>query len=259
MIKEKVFLLDMDGTIYLGNDLIDGAAKFIETIRSHDKKVIFLTNNSSKSRIEYVNKLCKLGISAKIEDIFSSTEATLYYLKGLNKGNKVYLVGTPSFEESFKNAGFLLVSDNDNPDFVVLGYDTTLTYDKVRTACSYIQKGVAYIATHPDVICPIENHQYIPDIGSIIEMIKAVTKQEPLIIGKPYKHIIDAVTAEYKVSKEDLIITGDRIYTDIKTGVNAGISSVLVLSGETTKDDLEKSDVKPTYVFNSVKDMIPLI
>lgn len=260
MFKEKIFLLDMDGTIYLGNQLIDGALQFIEALRKNNNKFIFLTNNSSKSQLEYVEKLKKLGISITIDSIFSSTEATILYLKKLNKGNKVYLVGTPTFEEAFNNAGFEIISSElETPDFVIIAYDTTLTYEKVKIACNFINKGITYIATHPDITCPLENGNYIPDIGSILAMIKSATNKEPLIIGKPNQYIIDALIEKYNFSKDDLIIVGDRIYTDIATGVNCNFQSALVLTGETTIDILDASDIKPTYIFNSIKDIIPYL
>ena len=156
----KCYLLDMDGTIYLGNELIDGAKEFLEKLKEKNIRYIFLTNNSSKNKDKYVEKLNKLGIEAHREDVFSSGEATTIYLSKKKKGAKVFLLGTKDLEDEFEKAGFELVRErNKDIDFVVLGFDTTLTYEKLWIACEYIANGVEYIATHPDFNCPLEKHQ----------------------------------------------------------------------------------------------------
>lgn len=252
----ECFLLDMDGTIYLGNDLIDGAKEFLEQLESQNKQYIFMTNNSSKSKKTYVEKLKKLGINCNIDNIFTSGEATAIYLTEEKKNPKVFLLGTKDLEEEFLNHNIELVNDNnENPDYVVLGFDTTLTYDKVWKACDYIRNGVKYIATHPDLNCPLEGGKYMPDTGSMIKMIEASTEKLPYIIGKPNKGIVEAICKKFNIDKSSMAMVGDRLYTDVKLGINSGITSVLVLSGEATMEDLEKSDVNPTYVFDSVKDI----
>lgn len=261
MIKnKKYFLLDMDGTLYLGNKLIDGAKEFLEKIKNENKKYIFMTNNSSKNREAYVEKLKKLGIKAEIEEIFGSTEATIIYLNKIKKGAKIFLLGNELLEETFIKAGFNIIKErNEKIDFVVLGFDTTLTYNKIWIACDYIFSGIPYIATHPDFVCPLDGGKCMPDTGSMIEMIKAVTGKIPLVIGKPNKYIIDGIVEKYNISKEEAVIIGDRLYTDIRTGLDNGITSVLVMSGETTEEALKETIYKPDYVFNSVKDMIDII
>lgn len=258
--NKKYFLLDMDGTLYLGNQLIEGAKEFLEKIKLKNKKYIFMTNNSSKNREAYVEKLKKLGIDANVEEIFGSTEATIIYLNKIKKGAKIFLLGNELLEEAFLKAGFEIIKEKDKEiDFVVLGFDTTLTYDKIWKACDYIFAGIPYIATHPDFVCPLDGGKCMPDTGSMIEMIKAVTGKTPLIIGKPNKHIIDGIIEKYNISKEETVIVGDRLYTDIRTGLDNGITSVLVMSGETTEETLKETIYKPDYIFNSVKDMIDII
>lgn len=258
--NKKYFLLDMDGTLYLGNQLIEGAKEFLEKIKLKNKKYIFMTNNSSKNREAYVEKLKKLGIDANVEEIFGSTEATIIYLNKIKKGAKIFLLGNELLEEAFLKAGFEIIKEKDKEiDFVVLGFDTTLTYDKIWKACDYIFAGIPYIATHPDFVCPLDGGKYMPDTGSMIEMIKAVTGKTPLVIGKPNKHIIDGIIEKYNISKEETVIVGDRLYTDIRTGLDNGITSVLVMSGETTEETLKETIYKPDYIFNSVKDMIDII
>ncbi|MCI6153440.1 HAD-IIA family hydrolase [Fusobacterium perfoetens] len=258
--NKKYFLLDMDGTLYLGNQLIEGAKEFLEKIKLKNKKYIFMTNNSSKNREAYVEKLKKLGIDANVEEIFGSTEATIIYLNKIKKGAKIFLLGNELLEEAFLKAGFEIIKEKDKEiDFVVLGFDTTLTYDKIWKACDYIFAGIPYIATHPDFVCPLDGGKCMPDTGSMIEMIKAVTGKTPLVIGKPNKHIIDGIIEKYNISKEETVIVGDRLYTDIRTGLDNGITSVLVMSGETTEETLKETIYKPDYIFNSVKDMIDII
>ena len=252
----KCFLLDMDGTIYLGNELIDGAKEFLEKLKEKNIRYIFLTNNSSKNKDRYVEKLNKLGIEAHREDVFSSGEATTIYLNKQKKGAKVFLLGTKDLEDEFEKAGFELVKErNKNIDFVVLGFDTTLTYEKLWIACEYITNGIEYIATHPDFNCPLENGKFMPDAGAMMAFIKASTEKEPIVIGKPNKHIIDAIIEKYNLKKSELAMVGDRLYTDIRTGIDNGLTSILVMSGETDKKMLEETIYKPDYVFDSVKEL----
>lgn len=260
-LKEKtIYLLDMDGTIYLGDELIDGSKKFLETIKKNGKIYIFLTNNSSKSKETYVDKLNNLGIQASEEEVFTSGEATTIYLKKEKAGAKVYLLGTKALEEEFEREGFVLEKErHKNIDYVVLGFDTTLTYEKLWAACEYISEGVEYIATHPDFNCPLPNDKFMPDAGAMAAFIQASTGKTPKVIGKPNKEVVESIASKYGLKKEDMVIVGDRLYTDIKTGENAGIASVLVYSGETNEEDYRNSETRADYVFNSVKDMIDLL
>lgn len=257
---KNVYLLDMDGTIYLGDKLIDGSKKFLETIKEKGKRYIFLTNNSSKNKTSYVEKLVKLGIQASEEEVFTSGEATTMYLKKQKKGAKVYLLGTKALEEEFEREGFILEKERHKKiDYVVLGFDTTLTYEKLWAACEYISEGVEYIATHPDFNCPLADDKFMPDAGAMAAFIQASTGKNPKVIGKPNKEIVESIASKYSLSKEDMVMVGDRLYTDIKTGENAGIASVLVYSGETKEEDYRKSEIRADYAFNSVKDMIDLL
>ena len=228
----KCFLLDMDGTIYLGNELIDGAKEFLKTLRDKNIKYIFLTNNSSKNKDKYVEKLNKLDIEANREDIFTSGEATTIYLSNIKKNAKVFLL-----------------------DFVVLGFDTTLTYEKLWIACEYITNGVQYIATHPDFNCPLEGGKFMPDAGAMMAFIKASTGKEPVVIGKPNRHIIDAIIDKYSLKREELAMVGDRLYTDIRTGIDNNLTSILVMSGETDEKMLKESPYIPDFIFQSVKEL----
>jgi len=252
----KCFLLDMDGTFYLGNNLIDGSLEFLDILEESSKEFLFLTNNSSKNRVGYKEKLANLGCNIDEDRVFTSGEATTIYLNKRKADARIFLLGTPFLEEEFRKNGFRLVKDrNEEVDFVVLGFDTTLTYEKVWIACDLIRDGVEYIATHPDLNCPLENDKFMPDAGSIISMIEASTGKLPLIIGKPHEYIIESIIEKYNLQKDQIAMVGDRLYTDIKTGINTGITSILVLSGETTKAMYESSDIKADYVFSSIKEL----
>ena len=258
--QKKCFLLDMDGTIYLGNNLIDGADRFLEILKEKGKKYIFLTNNSSKNKEEYVKKLSGMGIDAHLEDIFTSGEAAVIYLNKIKKNAKIFLMGTKALEDEFIKAGFVLTKERgEKIDFVVLGFDTTLTYEKLWIACEYLAGGVPYIATHPDFNCPLADGKFMPDAGAMMAFLKASTEREPLVIGKPNRYIIDAVLEKYSLKKEDIVMVGDRLYTDIRTGIDNGLTSVLVMSGETNKKMLENTEFIPDYIFDSVKNIGEII
>lgn len=251
--KIKCFLLDMDGTINLGQKLLPGAKDFINYLIESGRDYLFLTNNSSKDTQHYVHKMRNLGIPCDEDHMLTSGEATIIYLKDLMPNPKVYLMGTPELQKEFEKGGITL-TDID-PDFVVLGFDMTLTYEKLVKGCDFIRNGVKYIATHPDFNCPVETG-FIPDAGAMIELIKASTGKTPFVVGKPNAAIIkSAFEKKNKFKLDEFAMVGDRVYTDIKTGVNAGISSVLVLSGESTVEDLKKNNVEATYIFNGVGDI----
>lgn len=254
--EKKCFLLDMDGTIYLGEQLIEGADEFLRILKNKEKRYIFLTNNSSKNKGEYVKKLAKMGIDADFEDVFTSGEAAIIYLNKIKKNARIFLMGTQALEDEFIKAGFSLVkARNQNIDFVVLGFDTTLTYEKLWIACEYLAAGVPYIATHPDFNCPLDGGKFMPDAGAMMAFLKASTGREPVVIGKPNRYIIDAILEKYSLKKDDLVMVGDRLYTDIRTGLDNGLTSILVMSGETDKNMLETTEFVPDYVFDSVKNI----
>ena len=265
MIKDiQCFLLDMDGTIYLGNELIPGTIDFLETLRKQGKKYLFLTNNSSKNKKDYVEKLGRLGIKAKEDDIFTSGEATAIYLsKSLSPGSKLFVMGTPSLEEELSQAGYKVINSREqgieDVDEVVLGFDTTMTYDKFWAACDIIREKKSYIATHPDFNCPLEGGKVKPDAGAMIAFIEASTRVIPKVIGKPNRDIIDAVCEKYFLEKSQLAMVGDRLYTDIKTGENAGIMSILVFSGETSIQRYLESDTQADLALDSIADLNEII
>lgn len=251
----RLFLLDMDGTVNLGYDPIDGATEFLNTVIEQGKEYIFLTNNSSKSAMDYVEKMRALGFKCERENVFTSGMAAGLFFKKNKPASTVYVCGTQSLKKELAGYGVNISPDGEGADTVLIGYDTELDFNKIRTVCDLLDAGADYYATNCDMVCPIEGGRYLPDCGSLADMLENAVKRRPKFLGKPDRAMIDIIAAEKDVPYENIAMVGDRIYTDVKAGINAGVNSVLVLSGETTREDFEKSDVKPTYVLNSVKDI----
>jgi 4-nitrophenyl phosphatase len=243
------FIFDMDGTIYLGSRLLPGAADLINHLQDQAVPYYFLTNNSSKSKLDYVEKLASFNLPVTPDQIFTSGEATAIYLQREKPGARLFVAGTPSLEDEFARYGFDLVQDN--PDCLVLGFDTTLTYDKIWKLCDFVREGRPYIATHPDINCPTECG-YMPDIGAMIAFVASSTGRNPdLIIGKPHTPIIEAILEKTGFTPAQMAMVGDRLYTDIALG-KAGITTILVLSGEAKRSDIPNAPVKPDYVFENI-------
>ncbi len=250
----KLYLMDMDGTVYVGDEPIPGAMDALVTLKEKGRKVLFLTNNSSKTAEAYVAKLEKMGYAATESDVFSSGEATIDFLLKERKGKKIYLLANAAVYKQFEDAGVPLAEEG--ADIVVLCFDTELTYQKLVTACNYLQEGKEYIASHPDFNCPA-NPYPVPDVGSMIELIKGTTGRVPdLIVGKPYSVMAKCVAERFGLKPSEIAMVGDRLYTDIMFAVNNGMKSILVLTGETSKEMLDASDVRPTVVLDTFSDVL---
>ncbi len=244
----KCFLLDMDGTFYLGDRIIDGSLSFIDKVKETGRDFLFLTNNSSHNALFYVERLKRMGLSVGREKILTSGEATAQKLLELYPAKRVFVLGNEFLQAELKESG--IVIDQNNPDIVVIGYDTTLDYAKMTAVCDFVRQGLPYIATHPDFNCPTETG-FAPDIGAIIAFIRASTGREPdLIVGKPYSGIVEAALKRTGLKLNDLAMVGDRLYTDIETGNRNGMLSILVMSGETTPEMLAASNTKPGLTFD---------
>lgn len=248
----KSFLLDLDGTIYLGRGIIPGAAEFIQYLRDSRRPFLFFTNNSSKNARDYANKLSAMGIACNSDDVLSSGEATVRYLLSETTHRRVFAVGTPSFETELRDAGIELTETN--PAAVVLGFDSTLTYAKLERACLLLRKGLPYFATNPDKVCPTE-YGYIPDCGSIAALLREATGRTPEFIGKPNPAMIRMGMQKIGATPDTTAMVGDRLYTDMQMAYNAGTVSVLVLSGETKRADLDAVSRRPDFAFESVRDL----
>ena len=247
-----LFLFDMDGTLYLGNQLYSFTKELLKTIRDGGKKYLFTTNNSSKSPEDYVKKLANLGIESTVEDFYTSSQATAHYLLENHPGKKLYVCGTESLKTQLRSAGFVVTEVLEEVECVVMGFDTELSFKKLEDACILLGRDIDYIATNPDWVCPTW-YGFVPDCGSVSEMLYTATKRRPTFIGKPQPAMVELALDKTGYKKEEAVVIGDRLYTDIACGVNAGISSIFVLSGEGTMEDLEKSEVKPEFVYDNIR------
>ena len=252
--KIKCFILDMDGTIYLGNELFPFTKDFLKKVEDTGREYYFFTNNSSKSQQAYIEKLGKLGIQIKKDQMMTSSHVIVKYLKEHYEGKSIYVLGTQSLIQEFQYFDMNLTDED--PDIVVLGFDTTLTYEKLSKACHYIRNGCTYFGINPDWNCPMEGGAFIPDCGSIAKLIEASTGRFPEFFGKPSKHTLDYIIQETGYEPDEIAIVGDRLYTDIACGVNAGVDTALVLSGESTRETLAASDVQPTWVLRDVAELL---
>jgi 4-nitrophenyl phosphatase len=242
----KAVVLDMDGTFYIGGQLLPGSLDLLAYFNEHGLQFSFLTNNSTRSLADYRHKLLGMGVREEDCRVYTSGEATIAYLKSRFPGKKVNLMGTKSLAKSFRVAGVPL--DDQNPEVLVLAYDTENTYQKLANFCLQVRQGWPYIATHPDINYP-DPRGYLPDAGSFIELIHASTGRLPeAIIGKPSAEILKQLAARWQVQPSEILMVGDRLYTDIQLAHNAGAMSALVLTGEAKEDDLASSITQPDLV-----------
>ncbi|MEG0382299.1 MAG: HAD-IIA family hydrolase [Christensenella sp.] len=252
----ECFVLDMDGTINLGEQLIKGAKEYIECMQQKGISFYFFTNNSSKAPIDYVKKLERLGFTGMTrENIMTSGDVMIHYLKTHGAKN-IYLAGTKELEAQFREAGFtLLGEDAEAADFAVLGFDTSFAYEKANTLCRLVAAGVPFTATNIDRVCPMEGGRFLPDCASIAKMITHATGVQPKFVGKPFIETVDYILAKTGSAKDKTAIVGDRLYTDVKTAVVGGIVGIAVLSGEISYKDILEGDVAPDYILDSVYDI----
>ena len=257
--KTKLYLFDMDGTLYLGDRLYDFTKELLSEIRRTGGKYLFMTNNSSKSVADYIKKLEKLGISSTREDFITSSQATAYYLHKHHEGQRLYVCGTESLKEELRWEGFTVTEKVEDTDCIVMGFDTELTFRKLHDV-SYLllTRELPYIATNPDLVCPTEVGS-VPDCGSVCGMIFNATGKRPVVIGKPSPLMPQLAMDRLGYSKEETCVIGDRIYTDVKSGLNAGITGILVMSGETTPEILAQSEDKPHLVLESAKEILEVL
>lgn len=249
----ELFLFDMDGTLYLGNNVYEGAIELMEDLPNLGKKYIYLTNNSSRAGTDYITRLRGLGFPCEAENVFTSGMATGMYLNQQHPGAKVYLVGTQAFRRELISYGINLCEDE--ADVVVVGFDTELVYEKLDKACHFLRRGATFIAANPDWVCPMPNDEVLPDCGSICALLTASSGVKPTYIGKPNRNMIDVISKMTGIPNNKICAVGDRLYTDIAVAQNAGSVSVLVLSGETDMDMVNAAERKPDYILGSVDDL----
>ena len=253
----KCFLLDMDGTFYLGDKIIEGSLEFIDRVLATGRDYLFLTNNSSHNAAFYVERLRRMGLDTDRRHILTSGEATCEVIRERYPGRRAYVLGNEFLMEEFAEAAIPV--DRQDPEIVVIGFDTTLDYQKMREVSDFVRAGLPYIATHPDFNCPTETG-FMPDIGAIIAFIEASTGRRPdLVVGKPNPGIVRAAERRTGLRAGEMAMVGDRLYTDIETGLRSGMLSILVMSGETTEAMLAASDTRPDLKFGRLADMIELM
>jgi 4-nitrophenyl phosphatase len=253
----RLFVLDMDGTFYLGNQILPGAADFLKAVKETGRDYLFFTNNSSRSPEEYREKLARMGCPITRAQIMTSGDVTIRWLKTHAAGQSVYVMGTPPLLESFRAAGIPLVEDT-QPDIVVVAFDTTLDYKKLTKTCDYIRNGARFLATHLDINCPTETG-FIPDCGSFCACISLSTGKQPKYLGKPFAETVDMVLDQTGYARDQVAFVGDRLYTDVATGVNNGATGILVMTGETKAADIPLSKVQPNAVYASLGEMGQLL
>lgn len=250
---KRLFLLDMDGTIYLDEDLFDGTVDFLNYVKEIGGRYLFLTNNSSRGADAYVQKMARLGIKATKEDFLTSTDATVLYLKNNHPGAFCYAFGTKTFKDQLREEGIRITDKlEDGIDILLCGFDTELTFRKLEDACILLNRGVEFIATNPDWVCPTW-YGSVPDCGSVCQMLTTATGRKPTVIGKPQPQMALLAMERFGYEKHETMMIGDRLYTDIASGINAGIDACFVLSGEGTMEDVKTSDVKPTMIYDNIR------
>jgi HAD superfamily hydrolase (TIGR01450 family) len=261
----------MDGTFYLDNDILDGALDFLKAVRDSGRDYIFFTNNSSTTPDLYIEKLRKMNCIITREQIMTSADVMIRYLNSQHKGESVYVLATDAVKESFakeginvfepeinENNGYVPAGTDNVPDIVVVCFDKSLSYNRLTNACTYIRRGARFMATHLDINCPVKDG-FIIDCGAMCAAMTLSTGKEPRYVGKPFKETVDMIVDKTGVPREKISFVGDRLYTDVATGVNNGANGILVLTGEAGIEDIDKSEVKPDAVFDSIKEMGEMI
>lgn len=253
----KCFLLDMDGTFYLGDRLLPGSLEFIEGLKRRGIDYLFLTNNSSRNAAYYVEKLARMGLCVEPKKVLTSGQATALYANEHYPARRAHVLGNSFLIEELSEGGVRI--DQENPEMVIVGYDTTLDYVKMTKVCDFVRAGLPFVATHPDFNCPTERG-FAPDIGAILAFIEASANRRPdAVVGKPHRGIVDAALNRTGYAPNQLAMVGDRLYTDVETGLRHGMCSVLVYTGETTREMAAMSDTKPHYALDRLYDILSLI
>ena len=249
---KRLFLLDMDGTLYLDDRLFDKVPEFLSHVRRIGGRYLFLTNNSSRGVEGYMEKLSRMGIPTAPEDYLTSVDAAIDHLRRFHAGEKCYVFGTRAFYGQLQTAG-IPVTDRpeDDVDILLCGFDRELTFRKLEDACILLNRGVTWLATNPDWVGPTW-YGSVPDCGSVCRMLTTATGREPLFLGKPQPAMAELALRRTGFSPEQAVMIGDRLYTDVACGINAGIDSIFVLSGEGTEADIAQYGIHPTWIFSDI-------
>ena len=260
----KLFVLDLDGTFYLGERIFSYSLRFLQRAKDSGRRFLFFTNNSSKSPELYVDKLNRMGAGITRSDIMTSGDVCIDYLNKHHSDAAVYLMGTEALRDTFVSAGVKLAGEGaseastETPDVVVCAFDTELTYQKLERACTYIMNGAVFLATHEDINCPTEDG-FIPDCGAMCAAISLSTGKPPKYLGKPHKETVEKILKHTGLNLNEIAFIGDRLYTDVACGVNNGAKGMLVLSGETKMEDVAASSIRPDAIFSDLEEVADLL
>lgn len=250
--QKRLFLLDMDGTLYVDERLFGKVPEFLARVQESGGRYLFLTNNSSRGVEGYIEKLERLGIATGPEDYLTSVDAAIDLLHREYPGQKCYAAGTESFRQQLESAGIPVTTRvEEDVDILLSGFDRELTFQKLEDSCILLNRVVTWLATNPDWVCPTW-YGAVPDCGSVCQMLTNATGREPIFIGKPQPAMAELAMRRTGFGREETVLIGDRVYTDIACAVNAGIDSILVLSGEGTREDTEKFGVRPTWIYDDI-------
>lgn len=254
--NKKYFLFDIDGTLAVDDTIYEGSKLLIDKINAIGGRSFYITNNSTKSRRDYVKKFQKWGIDTDEDQFMTASYAACRYLKKYYDGKSLFVLGTPSFEEELKSFGLLLASQaREDVACVVAGFDRTLEYRKIEEACKLLfRPEVDYVATNPDLRCPV-SYGFVPDCGGICEMLRVTTDRVPRYVGKPSREIVDLCMEQIDASKEEVLVVGDRLYTDIACGINAQVETALVYTGEAGPEDVKNTQYKPDYIYSNILEL----
>ena len=249
---KRLFLLDMDGTLYLDDRLFPKVPEFLSLIRRRGGRYLFLTNNSSRGVEGYREKLGRMGIATEPSDYMTSADAAEHTLLTEFAGRKCYVSGTASLKRQLAEAG-VDVTDvlSDDIDLLLSGFDTELTFQKLEDSCILLNRGVTWLATNPDWVCPTW-YGSVPDCGSVCEMLRRATGKTPRFLGKPQPEMVRLALERTGFAPQQAVVIGDRLYTDVACGINAGIDSIFVLSGEGVVGDIAKYRLNPTWVYEDI-------
>ena len=249
---KKLWLFDLDGTVYVDDSLLPGARELLKYITDNNGRYVYITNNSSKSVEDYLKKAERIGLPADKDSFYTSAQATALYLKEKYDGKKIYCQGTKSFITGLKNAGVDVTENAEKVDVVVVGFDTEMNMEKLCRTCEILQtQDGGFLATNPDLACPV-SYGFMPDCGSICAVIKNVTGREPVYIGKPEPVMVECVMEKYGIGADETVVVGDRLYTDILSGINAKVDAVCVLTGEATVEEINSGCIKPDLTFKDL-------
>lgn len=259
----QAIVCDLDGTLYLEDGPIQGALQFLDKVISSHRQLYYFTNNTSISRQRWLGKLHELGFPVKNHQLITSADCADAYLKRNDLYPRIYLVGNNDLQQDFEERGFRCLTEDEalshDPYAVVLGFDTELTYEKIYTCYQLLIKGIPYIATHPDILCPVTHTTFKPDVGSFIALFETACGRRPIVVGKPTREAVRFICEKSHLPVSLIAFIGDRLYTDIQMAVESGMISVLVLSGETTSALLASSSFKPELVVASVADLTTIL